>query len=144
MNKFFLLLILSGCLQYLPAQEVTSWQFLSDVSFPTSRIEQRRGHYGVPVFSDEIQSKEGQEIIIKGYMLPITIDNQRYILSQFPFSDCFFCGGAGKETVVELKLKLKEIKDFPIDDPIKIKGKLELIPSPHELCYRLTDAVWVK
>ncbi|MCI4670566.1 MAG: hypothetical protein MRZ79_20695 [Bacteroidia bacterium] len=126
--------------QFTFAQDV--WNILADVKFPTSVSEQRKGIYGIPAFGESVQAQEGKTITITGYMLPLTIDNQKFILSQYPFSECFFCGGAGKETVIELQIKKKE--DFPIDEPIKIQGRLELIPSPHELCYRLVDAEWVR
>lgn len=123
-------------------QGPTGWELLDDVKFPTSLSEQRKGIYGIPKFGEIVQAKEGKEISIRGYMLPITVDNQKYILSQYPFSECFFCGGAGKQTVIQLEMKKNA--EFPIDEQIVIKGKLELIPSPDELCYRLVEAEWVR
>ena len=126
----------------LPEGKSITWGELSDISWTTSKKERAEGIYGVPIFGEMLQTRQGQEVIIEGYMLPISVDNQRFILSQYSFSDCFFCGAAGKETVMELQLK--EIKKFPIDEPIKIKGKLELVDSPNELCYRLVEAEWVR
>lgn len=142
MLKYVLIALLFSFGSAVQGQGITGWELLDDVKFPTSLSQQRRGIYGVPKFGETVQAKEGKEISIRGYMLPITVDNQKYILSQYPFSECFFCGGAGKQTVVELQIK--KMEDFPIDEPIVIKGKLELIPSPHELCYRLVDVEWVR
>ncbi|MEO0896658.1 MAG: hypothetical protein AAFY71_09690 [Bacteroidota bacterium] len=143
MTKSFSLLILCMLLTAASfAQDISSWDLLADVRFPTSIRQQRLGDYGEPIFGTKIQAKAGQEITIKGYMLPITVDNEKFILSQFPFQDCFFCGGAGKETVIELDFE--KLEDFPIDEPVYIKGRLELVPVPHELCYRIVDAKWVK
>ena len=48
-----------------------------------------------------------------------------YILSRYPMSACFFCGGSGPESVVELKFKSKE-QSFEMDEVVTLKGRLKL------------------
>ncbi|MEM6963324.1 MAG: DUF3299 domain-containing protein, partial [Bacteroidota bacterium] len=63
------------------------------------------------------------------------------VLSKNPNSSCFFCGGAGPETVLELELKPSAIERYEVDDLKTFKGilKLNKINDKH-LTYLLTDA----
>ena len=47
----------------------------------------------------------GKEIVIKGYIIPVEgyKSHKEFILSAFPYNMCFFCGGAGPETVMEVE-----------------------------------------
>ena len=49
------------------------------------------------------------------------------MVSKNPFATCFFCGGAGPETVIEL-LKYKNVKKkFKTDDIVEVTGTLRMI-----------------
>jgi hypothetical protein len=124
------------------AQQKIDWQLLSNVSFSQPDPGHRGPVYGKPVFGESIKHLNGQTVVLHGYMLPLTADNQQYILSKYPFTECFFCGGAGKETVVELLLANK--LHFDIDEPVTIQGTLHLVEDPLQLSYRLVDATQVE
>lgn len=122
----------------MQAQTTIDWHTLSHVSFSTSEAGHRAPVYGAPTFGEPVKALEGRTVVLHGYMLPLTVDNKQYILSKYPFTECFFCGGAGKETVVELKLE--DDLSFDIDEPITIKGKLQLVYDPMQISYQIVDA----
>lgn len=85
----------------------------------------------------------GQEITIKGYIIPIEgyKSHKEFVFSAFPYSMCFFCGGAGPETVMEV-FASEAVKYT--DDPVTLKGKLELNNDDiNRLIYALYDAVLI-
>ena len=77
---------------------------------------------------------------IKGYIIPTDgyKSHTEFILSAFPYNMCFFCGGAGPETVMEIYAKT------PIkftSEAVTIRGKLELNSDDvNRLIYSLTNA----
>ena len=98
----------------------------------------------VPVFSEDIKAMSGKVITIKGYIIPVEgyKSHKEFVFSAFPYNMCFFCGGAGPETVMEVTSK-EAIKYSA--EPITIKGKLELNDSDvNRLIYGLKDAELVK
>jgi len=142
MRAFYLfsLLTISLLLMGTPSQAQVNidWYTLSHVNFSTPEADHRAPVYGAPSFGDTVKALEGQTVILDGYMLPLTVDNKLYVLSKYPFTECFFCGGAGKETVVELRLQ-KEMR-FDIDEPVTIQGQLRLVHDPMEISYQIVDA----
>ena len=92
-----------------------------------------------PTFGPNVKKVENKTVIIKGYMVPVDPESNQYVLSAYPYSMCFFCGGAGPETV--MGLKLKKNRKFKTDEIHVFKGKLELNANDiYELNYILTDA----
>jgi hypothetical protein len=91
------------------AQEVTGWQLLAEVGFETKPAEQNGFEIDTPKFSKRLKEADGRKITLKGYLIPLSELNgrQHYMLSSLPFSSCYFCGGAGPETVIELDTKEK-------------------------------------
>ena len=93
-----------------------------------------------PIFSEEVKALDGKPITMEGWMIPL--DELRgknyFVLSALPFANCFFCGGAGPETVMEVFSK-KEISFT--EKKIKVRGKLSINPDdPLRLMYILNDA----
>jgi len=94
----------------------------------------------VPVFSDEVKALENKEITIKGYIIPVEgyKSHKEFIFSAFPYNLCFFCGGAGPETVMEVSA-VEGVKYST--EPIILKGKLELNSKDiNRLMYSLSNA----
>ena len=54
---------------------------------------------------------ENKVITIKGFLIPLQEQKKHsyFLLSAFPFDQCFYCGKAGPETVIEVTVK-KAIK----------------------------------
>jgi hypothetical protein len=61
-----------------------------------------------PTFSADLKAQVGKEIELEGYYLPVDVEGDAYIiLSKFPYAQCFFCGGAGPESIAEVTFKTK-------------------------------------
>ena len=86
----------------------------------------------------------GKEVTVKGYIIPVEgyKNHQKFVFSTFPYNICFFCGGAGLETVMEIYAD--EAVKYT-SDPVVLKGKLELNASDfNRLIYALNGATLVK
>lgn len=127
----------------LQAQD-NAWKTLGKVTYKKEYDEMLGFKVDVPIFSDEIKKLEGKEVTIKGYIIPVEgyKSHKEFIFSAYPYSMCFFCGGAGPETVLEVKAKTA----VPFTaDPITIKGKLHLNSTDiNKLMYSLSNVELVK
>lgn len=121
----FLLLILLCSGIYAQNEAVITWDQLADVRFEETYDESTGGFYDKPVFGPMIQAMEGREVKITGYVIPMDVNLNAYVVSRFPFSSCFFCGNAGPETVVDLQLVDKSVT-FKNDDRRTFCGRLRL------------------
>lgn len=134
---FFLASFLMGFTQQ------NAWETLSDVEFKREYFESENEYFLTPVFGSQVQELEGQEIKIKGYIIPLDMNSDIQILSAFPLSSCFFCGGAGPESVIEVHTR-KIITSLQPDQIITFKGVLKLNAEDIEMLnYILEDAVIV-
>lgn len=102
----------------------------------------------IPRFGREIRALEGKEITLKGFFLPTDVSGNVIVLSYMPMAMCFFCAGAGIESVVEIHSTQQHKNRFRrlrTDDFIEIKGKLKLNPDDLDhLIYILEDAELIK
>ena len=120
------------------------WSTLAKITFKKEYDEMLGFKVDVPVFSDEIQALEGKEVTIKGYIIPVEgyKSHKEFIFSAFPYNMCFFCGGAGPETVMEVYSK-DAVKYTA--EAVTLRGKLELNATDiNRLMYALNDAELVK
>lgn len=130
--------------QHAGAQNDNVWKTLSKLTFKKKYDEMLGFKVDVPVFSDEVKALKGKTVTVKGYIIPVEgyKSHTEFIFSAFPYNMCFFCGGAGPETVMEVASK-DPVKYTT--DVITIKGKLDLNDSDvNKLLYSLKDAVLVK
>lgn len=97
-----------------------------------------------PDFTDEVKKLEGKEVTLEGYYVPFAPEGDTYvILSKYPMSQCFFCGGGGPESVAEVNFK-KDPASFQVDDLITVRGKLKLnADDVDHINFIITDAVLV-
>lgn len=142
----FALLIFTTSIGPLHAQSSTTnkmWKTLSKVTFKKEYDEMLGFKVDVPVFSEQVNALNGKEIEIKGYIIPVEgyKGQKEFVFSAFPYNMCFFCNGAGPETVMEVYAK--ENIEYTAE-PIIIRGKLELNDSDiNRLFYILEDATFV-
>lgn len=133
--KLLYIILLLGLLPLSAAgqkeADIIDWEFLSDVKFVDRYFNEYEAWYLVPEFSDKIKKLNGKQVIIKGYVIPLDVDGGEYALSAYPFSACFFCGGAGPETVMNLKFDHKP-KRYKTDDIVTFTGVLELNDTEFE------------
>jgi hypothetical protein len=120
-------------------QQKVSWETLAGVTFSYIQNYDQNFWYGKPSFSEEVKALEGQKIEIEGYIIPGDVSGESYYLSAFPFSACFFCGGAGQESIMELRL-VDEKASFTVDEYVTLTGVLRLNDSELELNYILEEA----
>ena len=119
---FFLLLFVT---KISFGQIEITWKTLEDVEFTDTYLEELDAYYYYPYFGPNVSALEGQEVILRGFVLAIDPVERYYILSKGPYASCFFCGGAGPETIIELELKSD--KDyFLMDELVTMKGVLKL------------------
>lgn len=119
------------------------WALLSKTRF-VEKLNREFGMYFLyPIFPDELKEIEGQSVEVTGFYIPLDVSTSDFaVLSKFPNAECFFCGGAGPESIVVAYLKKKPSKKFKVDEIITIKGTLKLNDSDiDELNFILLDAV---
>ena len=104
--------------------EIT-WKMLSDVEFVDVYIEELDAYYWKPEFGQQVKNLEGKEVYITGYILPVEVEENFYVLSRYPFANCFFCGGAGPESIVDLRFKKGEGRAYKTDERLTFKGKFK-------------------
>jgi hypothetical protein len=121
------------------------WTAFARTKFETKYNEKAAEYFMSPIFPPELKALVGKEVDLEGYYMPIDVDGDAYIiLSKFPFSQCFFCGGAGPESIAEVYFKVKPGK-FEADQFIRIKGKLKLNEKDLDHGnFMVEDAVLVK
>ncbi|MDN5205644.1 DUF3299 domain-containing protein [Fulvivirgaceae bacterium BMA10] len=106
-------------------QEIDPWEVFSKVKFESTYFKEIDEYLYVPKFGHEIKALQGQKITIEGYYLPFDIGERSIILSKYPYSQCFFCGGAGPESVVEVNF-IQDGLSFEPDEYLTVQGKLRL------------------
>lgn len=144
------ILVIAGFLMFLSVQDIQAqknanmWKTLAKITFKKEYDEMLGFKVDVPVFSAPIQKLEGKEIVIKGYIIPVEgyKSHKEFVFSAFPYNMCFFCGGAGPETVMEVQSN-EAIKYTA--ESVTLRGKLGLNSTDvNQLMYFLTDAELVK
>jgi hypothetical protein len=120
------------------------WNTLGKITYKKQYDEMMGFKIDVPIFSPEVKALEGKVVTIRGYIIPVEgyKSHKEFVFSAFPYNMCFFCGGAGPETVMEIEAA-EAIKYTT--EPITIKGKLSLNDSDiNRLIYAMTEVVLVK
>lgn len=139
MQKGFLIIILVLACYSVQAQK-NMWQTLAKVEIEKRFDENLNFEVDYPTFSETVQKLNGKTIELEGWMIPLEeLQGESYfVLSSLPFANCFFCGGAGPETVAEVFAK-DEI-DFT-EKRITVRGTLKInADDPLQLMYILQDA----
>lgn len=138
------LLLVGSVNSHAQVSQESVWKTLAKITYKKQYDELMGFKIDVPVFSDPVKSLEGKEIEVKGYIIPVEgyKSHKEFIFSAFPYNMCFFCGGAGPETVMEVESK--EAVEYTAEQVI-LKGKLTLNDDDiNRLMYLITDAVLVK
>jgi hypothetical protein len=133
-------LILS-CSGVFAQGKVDRWDNFAKTKFEPKYNEKLGEYLFNPIFPPDLKALEGKEITIQGYYVPFAPEDGDYIIiSKFPMSQCFFCGGGGPESIAEVNFA-KEQRKFQMDDLITVKGKLKLnTDNLDHMNFILTDA----
>ena len=109
MKKLFLLALLFTATAAVAQSTLrdNTWKTLSKITFKKEYDEVLGLKIDVPVFGKEVKALEGKEVTVKGYIIPTDgyKSQTAFVFSAFPYNMCFFCGGAGPETVIEVSTK---------------------------------------
>lgn len=138
---FYLVLFFSVQIPVAVSQTVIDWNLLADVKFNQKYSEDLGITYDEAVFGKWILPFDGKEVSITGFMIPLDGMGLSWVLSRNPNASCFFCGGAGPETVIELRLKPSAMKRYKLDEKRTFRGKLKLNrENMDHLTYMLLEA----
>lgn len=140
----FSILLLAGLTGF--AQGKTDmWTMFAKTKFEAKYNEKLGEYIHHPNFQADLKGLVGKEITIEGFYVPFAPEEEKYVvISKFPMSQCFFCGGGGPESVAEVNFA-KDPPKFNVDDLITVKGTLKLNSEDLEhLTFILTDAVLIK
>lgn len=126
-------------------KEPDIWGMFAKTRFVEKLNREFNMYFLYPNFPDELKAMEGKIVSVSGFYIPLDIATSNYaVLSKFPMAECFFCGGAGPETIVVGKLKTKPSRRIKTDEIITIKGKLKLNSEDvEEMNFILEEAVIV-
>ncbi|MBL0007787.1 MAG: hypothetical protein KBA14_08995 [Saprospiraceae bacterium] len=120
------------------------WKTLTKITYKKEYDEFLGFKIDRPVFSEEIKALDGKEVTVKGFIIPVEgyKGHKEFIFSAFPYSMCFFCGGAGPESVMEVQAV--EAINY-VAESIVLKGKLHLNSEDvNKLMFSLSEARLVK
>lgn len=145
MVRFLLILLTMSVAFGATAQNGENlWKTLSKITYKKEYDELMGFKIDKPVFSEDIKKLDGEEVTVRGFIIPTEgyKSHTEFIFSAFPYSMCFFCGGAGPETVMEVVAK-KPVKFTA--EAITLKGTLRLNADDiNRLMYALEDARMVE
>jgi len=117
------------------------WNVFARVKFNSQYFKELKEYFLVPAFDATTKAKEGTSVTLKGYYLPMDLEDVKtIIISKKPYAECFFCGGAGPESVAEISFSSKPPR-LKADQVITVRGKLKLNDTNvNHLNFILTNA----
>ena len=132
---------------HLVAQDTGNvWRTLGLMKFERQYSEHDGISQQAGRFVSIIEALEGKEITVKGYVVPLSGKKAQshFMFSAYPFSDCFFGGKAGPESVIEAFTKDNKKISFS-EKPITLKGIFKF-PSrdPNDIMFTLENAELVE
>lgn len=145
-NRFYLLLYFVPlfflfAVTTTQGQSVIDWVTLGDVTFSKLYSEEMMLEYDTASYGSVVQQYDGKEVQISGYVIPLDAMGISFVLSRNPNATCFFCGGGGPETIVDIKVKPTAFRRYQMDQRMTFKGILKLYPdNSKSFIYVLTEA----
>lgn len=123
------------------AQPAIDWNTLADVKFKKKFSQEVGIEYDEAVFGKWLLPFQGKQVSISGYIIPLDGMGVSYVLSRNPNASCFFCGGGGPETVIELRLKPSALRRYKLDERRSFKGILQMnTANLDQMTYVLLEA----
>lgn len=102
------------------------WTEFARVKFKAKYYKEYDAYFLEPTFHTSIKALEGKEVELEGYFIPVEFDDKKvFMLSKYPYAQCFFCGAAGPESVAEVMLQEK-VPRFKTDQFVRVRGILKL------------------
>ncbi len=123
------------------AQSRLTWQQLADVSIKKMEDKENFMTYNQADFGEKLLPLDSTDVYISGYLIPIDAMGLTYALSRNPNASCFFCGGAGPETVILLRVKPENYKRYATDTRMTFTGRIRMNKNDkNSFIYVLQDA----
>lgn len=108
------------------AAQNMGWQAFAQVKTENKYFKNEGVYVVTPKFDEKIKALEGMYFTLKGYYIPTEVQSDKWIvMSKVPMSQCFFCGGAGPESIAMINFKGKAPR-FKTDQVFTVRGKLRL------------------
>jgi len=136
--RLLLLAIIFFCsfITDLTGQAENSWTLFEAAAFRDVFLEEYGAYASMALHNTPIT--------IKGYHIPVMEDGL-VVLSKYPNANCFFCGGAGLESVLEVRLLNSPDKRFEMDEQLTFQGRLVINSTDYNiLSFILEEAVLLK
>ena len=87
---------------------------------------------------------DGTTITIRGYHIPV-MEEDLIILSKYNNANCFFCGNAGQESILEVRMLEAAPRRFEMDEKLTFTGRLKVNTKDWEVVsFILEEAVLVE
>ena len=131
-KSFFIFIFFITLTNSAYSQLKLTWKDVIDVYAKEVIFSEKNPAKAIKGQGKSLKDIEGKVISITGYFLDLDPDGEWFMVSKNPFATCFFCGGAGPETVIEL-LKFKNVKKkYKTDDIVKVTGTLKMVAENEE------------
>jgi len=126
-KSFFIFLFLISLSNTTFSQLKLTWKDVIDVYAKEVIFSEKNPTKAIKGQGKSLKDVEGKKITITGYFLDLDPDGKWFMVSKNPFASCFFCGGAGPETVIELLRFENKKKKYKTDDIVEVTGTLKMI-----------------
>ena len=142
-NRLIILLTLIFLDTVTVLAQYSIWPILSGVKYKKVSDPLLGYEVDYPVSNDEIKSIEGRRVKVRGFIVPTNgyKSSREFVLSALPVKSCYFCGGAGPETVIEIRAR----QDIPVTaERVELEGRFRLNSADlNRLMFQLEDAILV-
>lgn len=125
---------------------IVPWNYMLNLKFEKKYSDSLGMEVSLPIFNDTLKVLDGKTVIAEGFYIPVdeTGDETIVILSAYPFAQCFFCGQAGVESIIDI-ITTQKLPKLKIDTKIRFKGRFKLNRDNFDfLIYMLEDAELMK
>ncbi|RIW18912.1 hypothetical protein D0X99_02165 [Algoriphagus lacus] len=123
---WFALVILVG-LSAFTAPQSRLWELFAKTTFHEKFNKAHGVYFYFPKFGSELLALQGKTVELQGFYIPLdTSPSKTLILSKYPMAECFFCGGAGPESIAVVYLKSPPNRRPKLDQILKVRGILQL------------------
>lgn len=136
------LLVFAFCLGTQAVSAQNTWITLSKVKYNRQFDEMMGIEVKTPEYSEEIIALQGKTVDVEGYIIPLKGERAQshFMFSAYPYAMCYFCGGAGPETVMQVFMEGDEKVPYT-SKKVKLKGKLTLSYGDiNNMMYTLSNA----
>lgn len=133
-------MLLVHSLSLLLFLNVSGWEIFEQTRFRWEWSDEYETKIEIPIFNQAIRELDGTEISLTGYYIPMELEGNTIVISKNTFASCFFCGGAGPESVAEVELKSRH-RGLKADQLVTVKGTLKLNKYDYDhLVFMIIDA----